>query len=81
MHATPSRAHRVPPEQAVLVLRKPRHRHEEDPFLGPTGLSGDGEDLGRYESGLVAGDGFFPPNSDAGSTCAASSCFDCSSRR
>jgi hypothetical protein len=30
----------------VLVLREAGHRHEQDPFLGPAGFGGDGEDLG-----------------------------------
>jgi hypothetical protein len=81
LFTAPAGADGVPAEEAVLILGEPRQRHEEDPLLGPTGLSSDGKDLRRYESGFVAGDGFFPPNSDAGSTWAASSCFDCSSRR
>jgi hypothetical protein len=30
----------------VLVLRQPGERHEQNPFLGPAGLGGDGEHLG-----------------------------------
>ena len=64
----PAGADRVASEEAVLVLGQPRQGHEEDPLLGPAGLGGDGKDLRGYEAGFVAGDGFFPPNSDEGST-------------
>ena len=43
----PVRPHPVPPQQAVLVLSQSRQRHEEDALLGPAGLGGDGEHLGR----------------------------------
>ena len=78
---TPTRPHPIPPQQTVLILRQPRQRHEQDPLLGPAGFGGDGEDLGGYEAGLVAGRGFFPPIPDTGSTCAASSSRLCASRR
>ena len=65
----------------MLILRQTCQRHEQDPLLGPAGFSGDGEDLGGYEAGLVAGRGFFPANPDTGSTWAASSSRLCASRR
>jgi len=40
------RPHAISPQQAVLKLRQPRQRHEDDPFLGPAGFCGDGEHLG-----------------------------------
>jgi hypothetical protein len=40
-----TRLHPVPPQQAMLVLRQSRQRHEEDPFLAPPRLGGDGEHL------------------------------------
>jgi hypothetical protein len=30
----------------MVILCELRQRHEEDPFLGPTGFGGDGEHLG-----------------------------------
>ena len=42
----PGRADRVLSKQAVLILRESSQRHEQDPFLGPAGLGGDGEYLG-----------------------------------
>jgi hypothetical protein len=57
---TPTRPYPIPPQQAVLLLRQLRKRHEQDPLCLPAGLGGDGEDLGGYEAGLVAGRGFFP---------------------
>jgi hypothetical protein len=38
--------HAVAAQQAVLVLRESRERHEQDPLFGPAGFGGDGEDLG-----------------------------------
>ena len=78
---TPTRPHPIPPQQAVLVLRQPCQRHEQDPLLRPAGFGGDGEDLGGYEAGFVAGRSFFPPIPDTGSTWAASSSRLCASRR
>jgi hypothetical protein len=41
----PIRPHPIPPQQAMLVLRQPRQRHEQNPFLGPAGFGSDGEHL------------------------------------
>ncbi len=35
----------VSPQQAMLILDQPGQRHEQDPFLRPSGFGGDGEHL------------------------------------
>jgi hypothetical protein len=45
-NAAPTRPHPISPQKAVLILRQPRQRHEQDPLLGPTGFGGEGEYLG-----------------------------------
>jgi hypothetical protein len=44
--AAPDCPNAIPSQNTVLKLSKFGKRHEEDAFLGPAGLGGDGEDLG-----------------------------------
>jgi hypothetical protein len=46
LQSRPGGPHPIPPQQAVLILRKPRERHEQYPFFWPPRLGSNGEYLG-----------------------------------